>query len=168
MRITAALLALGAWLLAGCAAGPPRDLAPAPQMEPVPARPAPTRSLSGPRWRVLQTAIRQLGVPYRYGGSDPRGFDCSGLVRFSHDSAGLQVPRTAQAQWRTARKVPLSRIRAGDLLFFRLEGSKASHVGIYAGNGEFIHAPASGKRVSRASLENPYWRRHLIGAGSFF
>lgn len=168
MRITAVLLTLTVWLLAGCAASPSRDADAAPAVEPASGRPAPARTVSGPRRLVLETAARQLGTPYRYGGTDPRGFDCSGLVRYSHGSAGVQVPRTAQAQWRAARKLPLSRIRPGDLLFFRLEGTKTSHVGIYAGNGQFIHAPSSGKRVSRASLENPYWRRHLIGAGSFF
>lgn len=116
---------------------------------------------------VKDAATRVVGTPYRYGGSTPRGFDCSGLVYYAHRQAGISVPRTTGAQMRGARPVPLDELRAGDLLFFELEGKKVSHVGIYAGAGRFIHAPSSGKRVSYASRQSPFWRTRLIGAGRF-
>lgn len=116
---------------------------------------------------VKDAAARVVGAPYRYGGSTPRGFDCSGLVYYAHRQAGISVPRTTDAQLRRARPVPLHDLRAGDLLFFELEGKKVSHVGIYAGAGRFIHAPSTGKRVSYASSHSPFWRRRLISAGRF-
>ena len=120
------------------------------------------------RNRLLAVARDQLGAPYRYGGADRRGFDCSGLVQYVYQRAGLRVPRTTGAQLRNARPVPLPRIRAGDLVFFEIDGGKGRHVGIYEGAGRFIHAPSSGKRVSRSSVHDPYWRTRLIGAGSYF
>jgi cell wall-associated NlpC family hydrolase len=108
-----------------------------------------------------------LGTPYRYGGAGPNGFDCSGLVSYAYRSAGIRVPRSSGEQFRQAEKVPLSKLQPGDLLFFRLNPPKISHVAIYDRNGRFIHAPSSGKRVSYASLDNPYWRKHLVGAGRF-
>ena len=119
------------------------------------------------RSRLLDVATRQLGTPYRYGGADPRGFDCSGLVHYVHRHIGLAVPRTAAAQRQYAQPIPLRRLKAGDLVFFRIDGGKGNHVGIYEGGGRFIHAPSSGKRVSRAHLSNPYWQRHLTGAGTY-
>jgi cell wall-associated NlpC family hydrolase len=64
--------------------------------------------------------------------------------------------------------VPGRGLQPGDLVFFRLEGRKVNHVGIYAGNGEFVHAPSSGKQVTMASLENPYWQRRMVGAGHYY
>jgi cell wall-associated NlpC family hydrolase len=121
----------------------------------------------GQRADLLAVTREQLGVPYRYGGSDRRGFDCSGLVHFSHRSVGLAVPRTALAQHRAATPVRLEALRPGDLLFFDIGAGKGWHVAIYEGGGQFIHAPSSGKTVSRASLGNRYWRDRLIGAGSY-
>jgi cell wall-associated NlpC family hydrolase len=117
---------------------------------------------------VLNEALEMLVTPYRYGGHNPHGFDCSGLVYYSHQQAGIRVPRTAEEQRLRARPVALDTLRPGDLLFFRLAGRKVNHVGIYAGDGRFVHAPSSGKSVSMASLNNPYWERHLIGAGSYY
>ncbi|SHJ39449.1 Cell wall-associated hydrolase, NlpC family [Malonomonas rubra DSM 5091] len=116
---------------------------------------------------VIATARRMLGTPYRYGGADPRGFDCSGLVSYAYRSVGIRVPRTSSEQFRQAEPVKAKNLKSGDLLFFRLSPPKVSHVAIYDGDGRFIHAPSSGKRVSYASLENPYWRQHLVGAGRF-
>lgn len=120
------------------------------------------------RQQLVAFAQQMLGTPYRYGGASPgRGFDCSGLVYFGHRRLGIEVPRTSADQRRHSRTVSLESLRPGDLLFFDLAGAKGSHVGIYIGRGRFIHAPSSGKTVSRSSLDNPYWSRHLAGAGSF-
>jgi cell wall-associated NlpC family hydrolase len=120
-----------------------------------------------PGLSVVANARDMLGAPYRYGGNSPRGFDCSGLVNYAYRHAGILVPRTSSDQYRYALKVPLHNLQSGDLLFFRLLPPKVSHVGIYDRDGRFIHAPSSGKVVSYASLDNPYWRDHLIGAGRF-
>jgi murein DD-endopeptidase len=106
-----------------------------------------------------------VGAPYRYGGADPRGFDCSGLVYYVYQQAGVEAPRTTTEQYRQSRRVRLSRLLPGDLLFFRISRRKPSHVGIYVGNGRFVHAPSKGKSVDYALLDDDYWREHLIGAG---
>lgn len=118
--------------------------------------------------RLIRLSHEQLGTPYRYGGNSPaEGFDCSGLVHYVHARSGLSVPRSTRNQFRASTAVPLDAIRPGDLLFFRINDKKPSHVGIYTGHGRFIHAPSSGKTVSQASLSNPYWQARLIGAGRF-
>jgi cell wall-associated NlpC family hydrolase len=107
-----------------------------------------------------------VGVPYRYGGASPAGFDCSGLVYYAHVKAGVVVPRTAAEQRRESRKVSKRQLRPGDLLFFDTSW-RSSHVGIYVGNGEFVHAPSSGKRVSRGYIKEGYFARRLEEAGRF-
>jgi murein DD-endopeptidase len=108
-----------------------------------------------------------LGAPYRYGGSSPRGFDCSGLVYYAFRETGFRVPRTTGAQLRHSRPVTLSQLLPGDLLFFRQRSSRVSHVGIYVGNDWFIHAPSRGKRVSYESMQNHYWKSRLVTAGRY-
>ena len=105
-----------------------------------------------------------IGVPYVYGGRTPKGFDCSGLVYYSYQQAGIKVPRTSKEQFKAARRVSLPDAQPGDLLFFR-GGRKISHVGIYIGNGYFVHAPSTGKTVSVANLDNTYYREHFDRAG---
>ena len=106
-----------------------------------------------------------VGMPYRYGGADPRGFDCSGLVYYSYRKAGMEVPRTGAEKYRKIKRVQAGHLQPGDLVFFTISRDKLSHVGIYAGNGRFIHAPSSGKSVAYASLHNPYWGVRLTGSG---
>ena len=108
-----------------------------------------------------------LGTPYHYGGSSPRGFDCSGLVYYAFRETGVRVPRTTRAQLRHAKPVPLSQLRPGDLLFFNQHSSRVSHVGIYVGDGWFIHAPSRGRRVSYDSLQDSYWKPRLVAAGRY-
>ncbi|MCB1857449.1 MAG: C40 family peptidase [Gammaproteobacteria bacterium] len=121
----------------------------------------------GTRTLVVETARGQIGVPYRYGGATPeRGFDCSGLVHYSHDKAGLAVPRTSSRQRRASSPVSIYNLRPGDLVFFNISG-KGGHVGIYAGNGEFIHAPSTGGRVRVERIDVPYWRQRLVSGGTF-
>jgi len=109
-------------------------------------------------------AVEQVGVPYRYGGSSPSGFDCSGLVQYSYSRAGKRVPRTTGQLWSKTRTVGRHELRVGDLLFFNIEG-KMSHVGMYLGGQRFVHAPSSGRTVTVASLDSPYYRSAFARAG---
>ena len=125
----------------------------------IPREDAPTAT------RVTEHALAMIGTPYRYGGDSPEtGFDCSGLVHYSYSMSGVSVPRTSQAQFRAARKVALSNARPGDLMFFQ-DQEKLSHVGIYVGDGMFVHAPSSGRSVSLASIDSPYYQRNLVSVG---
>ena len=109
-------------------------------------------------------ALSMIGKPYRYGGSGPAGFDCSGLVMYSYRQAGLALPHLSDKQRRAARPIKVADLRRGDLLFFNQEGKKYGHVGIYVGGGKFVHAPSSGKSVRSDRLDTPYWRKHLSEA----
>jgi cell wall-associated NlpC family hydrolase len=117
--------------------------------------------------KIVRLSKEQIGSPYRYGGQSPSGFDCSGLVRYVYRKVGIDVPHSSRLLYKSSRKVSLQKIQPGDLLFFRISRSKVSHVGIYAEGGQFIHAPSSGKHVSLARLDNPYWEKRLVGAGRF-
>jgi len=113
--------------------------------------------------RVAAYAQEMVGVPYKYGGKSPRGFDCSGLVHYSYGKAGITVPRTSRAQLSVAQRITLHQARPGDLLFFK--SRNYSHVAIYLGAGMFVHAPSTGKRVTRASMQKEYYRTHLVAVG---
>lgn len=114
--------------------------------------------------QAASVAVRQVGVPYRYGGSAPTGFDCSGLVHYSYERAGKAVPRTTTQLWNETAAVDRDHLRAGDVLFFRIDG-KMSHVGMYVGDDKFVHAPSSGKSVSIESLRSDFYRSAFIRAG---
>lgn len=117
------------------------------------------------RGPVVQLALSMVGVQYRYGGADPaEGFDCSGLVYYAYASNGHAVPRTSRAQFDAALKIPFAQATEGDLLFFQDQES-LSHVGIYLGDGRFVHAPSSGDSVRVARIDSPYYQRHLIAVG---
>ncbi|WP_310053888.1 C40 family peptidase [Agrilutibacter niabensis] len=115
---------------------------------------------------VLMRAISLVGTPYRYGGNTPdTGFDCSGLVNYVYrDMLDLRLPRTSGdlAAWQGPRIAP-ERLAAADLVFFGSGGS-VSHVGIYVGEGRFVHAPSTGGTVRLDYLDGPYWRDHYSGA----
>jgi cell wall-associated NlpC family hydrolase len=114
---------------------------------------------------VAEVAMGMVGTRYRYGGTDPiEGFDCSGLVYYAYGQAGYSVPRTSQELFRTARKIAVGEADPGDLMFFQ-DQTKLSHVGIYLGDGMFVHAPATGREVAVASLDLPYYRQHLVAVG---
>lgn len=116
---------------------------------------------------ALEEARKMIGTPYHYGGTDPRGFDCSGLVHYAYGRAGMILPRTSREILRSSRLVdPLQR-QPGDLVFFSISARKVSHVGIYAGGDRFIHAPSSGKGVGYARLDDGYWSRRLVAVGRF-
>jgi len=114
--------------------------------------------------RAVSIALQQVGTPYRYGGSTPSGFDCSGLVYYSYANAGKNIPRTTAGQWAGLAPVEGRNLLAGDLLFFNISG-KMSHVGMYVGNGQFVHAPSSGKSVSIENLRSDYYRNAFVRAG---
>ena len=99
---------------------------------------------------IAMRAISLLGQPYVWGGADLTGFDCSGLVRFIYDQVGIPVPRTAAEQYSAAKPIELEGLKPGDLLFFRTQGQRISHVAIYTGEGRFIHARAPGSPSSSA------------------
>ncbi|MFP4138460.1 MAG: C40 family peptidase [Halomonas sp.] len=145
-------LALLLLLIAGCAG---KELA----VEDPPAE----EDLTIERALILSAAERSLGTPYRFGGNSPDALDCSGLVELAYRAAGIEVPRTADDQFRALPSV--DRARPGDLLFFDTSGGgKASHVGIYRGDGQMIHAPGRGRRVETSPVEIAYWQERFLGA----
>ncbi|GGL04369.1 hypothetical protein GCM10014719_03200 [Planomonospora parontospora subsp. antibiotica] len=110
--------------------------------------------------KAVSVAKRQVGAPYRWGGTGPRAFDCSGLAQYSWRKAGVRLPRITHSQYRAVRKkVSWRSLRPGDLLFFYGKG----HVGIYVGKGRMVHAPSSGRTVRIVKLKN-YYRSSFAGA----
>jgi cell wall-associated NlpC family hydrolase len=150
------LASIAAACLAGCAAPPPVRVALEPAMV------VPRADEIGVRAAAL--AERFIGVPYRFGGDSPQGFDCSGLVWYVYRELGVAVPRTAAEQRASARHVDADGLQPGDLVFFY---TPADHVGLYLGGGEFLHAPSSGKRVERARLDAPFFILGYAGGGRF-
>lgn len=138
--------------LAGCAGSPQRVEAPAARASDETAR------------KAVAFAREMIGKPYRYAGDTPAGFDCSGLVRYSYSRAGIGMPRATPAQRKSTKLISVRSLRPGDLLFFDQEGKKASHVGIYLGDGRFVHAPSTGGRVRTDSLGAEYWKKHFVEA----
>jgi cell wall-associated NlpC family hydrolase len=114
--------------------------------------------------RAAGHALKMVGKPYRYGGAAPSGFDCSGLVLFSYRQAGAVLPHNTERQRAISHPVRRASLRRGDLVFFDLEGKKNSHVGIYLGEGRFVHAPSSGKTVRTDPLDSAYWKKHFSEA----
>jgi cell wall-associated NlpC family hydrolase len=117
---------------------------------------------------IAAVAASLVGKPYQFGGADAAGFDCSGLALYAHERVGLSIPRTAVAQRRAARPVPLAQLAPGDLVFFHIRARGVDHVGIYAGEGRFIHAPRAGQAVAYADLSHGFYARHLRSAGRFW
>lgn len=125
---------------------------------------APPRAAAGLGHRVVADALALRGVPYRNGGTDPAGFDCSGLVAYVFDRHGLHLPRQTRDQFTIGRAVERTAIQAGDLVFFSTVANGASHVGIAIDADEFVHAPSSNGVVRVERLALPYWHRRFIGA----
>ena len=110
---------------------------------------------------VALTARRMVGVPYLYGGNDPRGFDCSGLVLYAYGEAGVLVARTSREQLRASQPLDVDQALPGDLVFFRTS-KRAWHVGIYLGDQRFVHAPTTGRAVVIQKVDDEYYLRHRI------
>ena len=113
---------------------------------------------------ALATALELRGVPYRNGGSDPHGFDCSGLVQWVFAQNGRALPREVREQYRIGREVDADDVRAGDLLFFETSSHGASHVGIALDRESFVHAPSSNGVVRVERYTSTYWSRRYVGA----
>jgi len=154
--VFAALVAIATSL--GCAHSPNSRSAPAAAFVPVEGG-----SIGLAAARVAQSMV---GSEYRYGGSSPDGFDCSGLVLYSYERAGRPgLPHSVVRLDALSRPVSIKTLEAGDLLFFRLQGRKKSHVGLYIGNRRFVHAPSSGKKVEIVSFDHVYWGPRIKLAG---
>jgi murein DD-endopeptidase len=145
------LLAVAAWLFAACASAP---------QSPPSRGPAVSDSVAS---RAADNALAMVGKPYRYSGSTPAGFDCSGLVQYSYAKVGVNLPRETLAQRQAGEPVRTNGLRRGDLLFFNQEG-KMSHVAIFLGGGRFVHAPSTGGKVRTDAMGAAYWRKHFVEA----
>jgi cell wall-associated NlpC family hydrolase len=133
-------------------------------MSPRYGEPSATTAVSN---EVLMRAISLVGTPYRYGGNTPEsGFDCSGLVDFVFlDAAGLRLPRsTRELIELNAPAVRRAQLQPGDLVFFNSDGGKVSHIGIYVGEGRFVHAPSAGGTVRLDMLDTAYWKQSFRSA----
>jgi cell wall-associated NlpC family hydrolase len=127
-----------------------------------PAAALPIRPIPG--GGIIQTALDFLGVPYRFGGSDPSGFDCSGLMQWVFARHGTALPREVRDQYRVGQDVRLKDLRPGDLIFFETVSRGASHVGLVIGDGRFVHAPSSNGVVRVEPYTANYWIRRFVGA----
>lgn len=115
--------------------------------------------------RILETAKKQLGVRYSWGGTNRSGFDCSGFVYYTYGKHGIKLPRTSSSMARVGLKVDRDDLIAGDLVFFRTSrGPRISHVGIYLGDGKFIHSSSGGGKVQVNSLKEGYYNKRYAGA----
>jgi cell wall-associated NlpC family hydrolase len=123
---------------------------------------------SGPREDVVTAALAEVGTRYAYGAESPgRALDCSALTQHAYRAAGVSIPRVSLAQRRAAKPVGLSRVKPGDLVFFKT-GRSQYHVGLMVDGKRFVHASTSQKRVLLSSLDSDYWRSRLLGAGTYF
>jgi cell wall-associated NlpC family hydrolase len=118
------------------------------------------------RAAAANEALVKVGIHYRYGGMSPeQGFDCSGLVAYVFERAwGVSLPRSTSEQRSVGHAVKRASLEPGDLVFYNTRNRPYSHVGIYLGDGIFVHAPRRGQRVRLENIDNPYWRARFNGA----
>ncbi len=121
------------------------------------------------REKIVKTARRYVGVPYRWGGESSRtGFDCSGFTMVVYRLNGLDLPRSSRQQWKAGRQISRRQLQKGDLVFFATAGGgRISHVGIYTGEDKFLHAPSRGSRIKTSSLSSKYFKSRYVGARSY-
>jgi murein DD-endopeptidase len=162
MKLAPPLLVAALLGLSGCAEQPITGPGAAP-MVPEPAlQTAPELSRAGD---AAVYAMAQLGSPYKFGGTSPAGFDCSGLVRYSYGLAGVALPRETREQRKVTRRLePEDDVATGDLLFYSYGKNGSLHVGLYVGNREFVHAPSSGGKVRVEPMDAPHWKKRFIEA----
>jgi cell wall-associated NlpC family hydrolase len=167
-RFVLPALCLVAALASACAStgSVPRPFPGAPSVAGESVRPpeADAAAASGLASELLETALDLRGTPYRNGGSDPDGFDCSGFTQWVFAQHGIALPREVREQYRAGERVRAEELAAGDLLFFSTTGSGATHVAIALGPGEFVHAPSSTGVVRVERLGSSYWAPRFVGA----
>jgi gamma-D-glutamyl-L-lysine dipeptidyl-peptidase len=118
---------------------------------------------------AARTAERFIGIPYQWGGNTVvDGLDCSGFVRAVYNLCGVSIPRTSREQYKAGSPVAREDLKDGDLLFFGASASSINHVGIYVGNGTFVHAPKRGEEIKTAALNESYFERRFVGARRYF
>jgi len=125
-----------------------------------------TNRVEDPRHLLVEFALQLRDIRYRRGGRAPAtGFDCSGFVHYVFAKVlGLDLPSDSASQYASGENIARADMQAGDLVFFHTRGKRISHVGIYLGEGRFIHAPTTGERVKVSSLGESYWSRRFVGA----
>ena len=134
------------------------------------SRSAPTKQQGSSYLRneIVKTAYKYIGTPYVWGGNTASGVDCSGLTRAVYRLNGLSIPRLSRDQYKAGRFVYKKDLQKGDLVFFATAGGRrVSHVGIYVGDGKFLHAPRKGTTVRTDMLNNKYWTKVYVGARSY-
>ncbi len=121
------------------------------------------------RKEIVRTAKKFIGVPYRFGGENAKdGFDCSGLTMASYRLNGLKLPRNSRMQWKAGKPVDKKDAMEADLVFFDTMGKgRVTHVGMYIGNGKFIHAPKTGKTIRIESMSNSWFKKRYLGTRSY-
>jgi cell wall-associated NlpC family hydrolase len=171
-RAPSALLVLIALAAAACAssgnprprpfpgAPPPPASTPSSPAEPSVVVPPASVAVS----TIVDTAMNLRGVPYRNGGSDPSGFDCSGFVQWVFAKNGVLLPREVREQYGAGQKIGLREVQPGDLVFFETVSRGASHVGLVIGADQFVHAPSSTGVVRVERFTATYWARRFVGA----
>ena len=135
---------------------------------PAPEPPPSERPDDMPLSMVVGTALSLQGAPYRNGGSDPSGFDCSGFVSYVFAQQGFALPRTVSEQYEAGREVSPGALEPGDLVFFSTSARGATHVGIAVSASEFVHAPSSRGVVRVELLTAPYWSSRFVGIRRVF
>jgi len=165
-------LVLVATLLGGAPNAPPPTTSTPAEQSAQPSKPVPVapRSPDGGEALIVDIAHRYLGIPYVFGGTDPRrGLDCSGLVQLVFHQVGINLPRTAQQQFDATPRIPRDQLQPGDLVFFARTYANTNdwitHVGIYIGNGQQINAPTEGQSVSIQPVFTGFWGSHFAGGG---
>ena len=146
----------------------PAPSVPAPAPVPAPEPPPYERAADLALPPVVGTALSLQGAPYRNGGSDPSGFDCSGFVTYVFGQQGLALPRTVSEQYEAGREISPDALEPGDLVFFSTVARGATHVGIAVSASEFVHAPSSSGVVRVERLTAPYWSSRFVGIRRVF
>jgi cell wall-associated NlpC family hydrolase len=149
---TIAVVLCSVWIMSGCASASQRPV---------------TGHSPDAGEEAAKTAVSMIGRPYKYKGDSPAGFDCSGLVKYSYLSTGLDVPHGTRELKQATIAVSSQTMRKGDLLFFSERGKNYSHVGLYLENNLFVHAPGKRGKVRTDSLKDPYWEKSFLEARRF-